>query len=78
MAHWNQVNKTLLAEADEWGRYNEFRSPVGEYLEELSYRPAPDLEETENFGGAAAGIIDVCIPLSTKNETRTIEFSCSG
>jgi hypothetical protein len=55
---WNKTNRMLLAEADEWGQYGIFRSPMGEYLEELSKRPIP--ESARNLrDGDGAGIIDV-------------------
>jgi hypothetical protein len=58
---WNKVNESLLVEAEQWGHYGRFRSPMGEYLEELSKLPVPHLQENEQFGGARAGIIDVGI-----------------
>lgn len=59
---WKKINQMLLAEADEWGRYGRFRSPMGEYLEELSKRAAPEFTKSERIGGARAGIIDVRSP----------------
>lgn len=58
-ATWNNVNKALLKEADNWGYYGRFRSPMGEYLEELSKRAAPKFQTYDPCGGAQAGIIDV-------------------
>ena len=56
---WNRVNKMLMAEADEWGRYGRLRSPMGEYLEEISKRGVP--EGARNLSNeSGAGIIDVC------------------
>jgi hypothetical protein len=59
---WNEINQLLLAEADEWGRtgkYEMFRAPVGEYLEELSKRPIPESMKNRGTVGNKAGIIDV-------------------
>ena len=57
---WNKINQMLLAEADEWGRYGRLRSPMGEYLEELSKRGIP--ESARNLRNEdSAGIIDVCV-----------------
>jgi hypothetical protein len=59
---WNMVNQLLLTEADEWGRtgkYDMFRAPVGEYLEELSKKPVPESMKKQGTMGHKAGIIDV-------------------
>jgi hypothetical protein len=59
---WDTVNQLLLQEADEWGRtgkYGMFRSPVGEYLAELSKRPVPQSMKRNIKGGHQGGIIDV-------------------
>lgn len=59
---WKTINTLLLAEAQQWGRhgkYDQFRSPVGEYLEEISNMPMPeDLAKTRD-GDRNIGIIDV-------------------
>lgn len=62
---WNRTNRLLLKEAEKWGRsgkYGMFRSPVGEYLEELSRLCVPDCIKGEK--GNHAGIIDVSCPLA--------------
>jgi hypothetical protein len=72
---WNKINQLLLAEADEWGYYGQFRSPMGEYLEELSKRAVPNLKESERLRGSRAGVIDVCIctfPLDWCESNRTL------
>jgi hypothetical protein len=59
---WNKVNQLLLTEADEWertGKYDIFRAPVGEYLEELSKKPVPEDLKNKGIIGNKAGIIDV-------------------
>lgn len=64
--NWNRVNQLLLEEADEWGRtgkYNMFRAPVGEYLEEISKKSVPESMRNQGTKGAAAGIIDVSCDL---------------
>ncbi|CZR53310.1 uncharacterized protein PAC_03188 [Phialocephala subalpina] len=63
---WNRINELLLAEADEWGRtgkYNMFRSPVGEYLEDLSNLAMPEDMTKMREGGRNIGIIDVVVAL---------------
>ena len=54
-----------------------FRSPMGEYLEELSRIPAPDLENNERMEGARAGIIDVSLLLQFRRGTR-VTRPCFG
>lgn len=59
---WTKINQQLLVEADKWGRagkFDMFRCPVGEYLEELSKVPLPKSARPINPGGANIGIIDV-------------------
>jgi hypothetical protein len=55
---WNRVNQLLSKEADEWGRtgkYDMFRAPVGEYLEELSKKPIPESMKHQVTMGDKAG-----------------------
>jgi hypothetical protein len=59
---WDKVNQLLLQEAHEWGRagkYKMFRSPVGEYLSELSKKPVPQNMKNGATVGRQGGIIDV-------------------
>lgn len=61
-SRWDKVNQLLLRESDEWGRtgkFNMFRSPVGEFLAELSKRPVPQGMRKCGTKGRHAGIIDV-------------------
>lgn len=61
-ARWNEINQNLLVEADQWGRegkFDMFRTPVGEYLEELSKVPMPRNARPINADGMNIGIIDV-------------------
>ncbi|KAE8452742.1 hypothetical protein EG329_013014 [Mollisiaceae sp. DMI_Dod_QoI] len=63
---WNKINELLLAEADEWGRagkYDMFRSPIGEYLEDLSKLVMPEDMTKSRESGRSIGIIDVVIAL---------------
>ncbi|KUJ18064.1 uncharacterized protein LY89DRAFT_36448 [Mollisia scopiformis] len=65
-SRWNKINETLLVEADQWGRagkYGVFRSPIGEYLEDLSKLAMPEGMAKKNNGGRNIGIIDVVIAL---------------
>ena len=64
---WNKVNQLLLVEAEEWGRYGERRSPMGEYLEELSKRPIPEsAKDLAGGAGGRVGIIDVSLYFVSK------------
>jgi len=70
---WNKVNCFLLQEAGKWGtdgKFDTFRTPMGEYLEELAKKPVPESMKDKGMVGAKAGIIDVrnriCSCLSTK------------
>jgi hypothetical protein len=59
---WNNVNELLLQEAGHWGhagKFEMFRAPVGEYLEELSKRPMPESMKGKDTVACKAGIIDV-------------------
>jgi hypothetical protein len=56
---WNKINLMLRIESDKWGKYGKYKSPVGEYLEEVSKRPVPDSARGLSRG-SRAGIIDVC------------------
>jgi hypothetical protein len=59
---WNRVNQLLFGEADEWRRYGKHRSPMGEYLEELSKKAIPEsVKNLERGAGNKMGIIDVSV-----------------
>ncbi|KAF8854145.1 hypothetical protein BDZ45DRAFT_728999 [Acephala macrosclerotiorum] len=63
---WNKINRLLLAEADKWGRtgeYDMFRSPIGEYLEDLSNLSMPEDMTKMRDGGRNIGVIDVVVAL---------------
>lgn len=54
---WDHISQLLLEEADKWLDYGQYRSPMGQYLFELSQMPCPGLENLE--AGAKAGFVDV-------------------
>jgi hypothetical protein len=67
---WDKVNQLLLQEAHEWGRagkYKMFRSPVGEYLAELSKKPVPQNMKNGSTVGRQGGIIDVSKQISVQS-----------
>lgn len=67
---WDKVNQLLLQEAHEWGRagkYKMFRSPVGEYLAELSKKPVPQNMKNGGTVGRQGGIIDVSKQISVQS-----------
>jgi hypothetical protein len=71
---WNEINSLLLTEANEWGMHGNHRSVMGEYLEELSKRPAPTKAgRLENGRGGRVGVIDVVITLG-----RSVPISAAG
>ncbi|PBP16059.1 SET domain protein [Diplocarpon rosae] len=65
-SRWNEINQSLLAEADEWGREgidDIFRTPVGEYLEEVAKLPFPKNAKSHDANSRNIGVMDVIISL---------------
>lgn len=56
---WNNVNSLISSEADKWGRYGKFRTPMSEYLNSLSKIPVPIPTEGLKDANGRPGIIDV-------------------
>ncbi len=61
-SRWDEINQSLLVEADQWGRdgsYDMFRTAVGEYLVELSKVPFPQNGRLPSANGLNIGVMDV-------------------
>ncbi|KAK6583135.1 hypothetical protein PZA11_004211 [Diplocarpon coronariae] len=63
-SRWSEINQSLLVEADEWGREgidDIFRTPVGEYLEEISKLPFPKNAKSPEANSRNIGVMDVSV-----------------
>lgn len=61
-ARWDEINQNILTEAGAWGKEDGsdmHRTPVGEYLEELSKLPFPANSTMADSNDPNIGILDV-------------------
>ncbi|PBP20129.1 SET domain protein, partial [Diplocarpon rosae] len=67
-SRWNEINQSLLSEAEEWGREGVdeiFRTPVGEYLEEVAKLPFPKNAKSPDANSRNIGVMDVSVDHSS-------------